>query len=86
VTAAETLEADHPKAATILYRVLLNDILDRAHSPAYGHAPRYLAKLEVLAAHEDASGKIEPHRTYRAKLAKKHARRSHFWSRVKDSK
>jgi hypothetical protein len=53
--AAKMLEANHPLAATILYRTLLNDILDRLRSPAYGHAARYLAKLEVLASHEDDS-------------------------------
>jgi hypothetical protein len=36
LAAAETLEPDHPLAATILYRALLDDILNRARSPAYG--------------------------------------------------
>jgi hypothetical protein len=82
--AAVMLEADHPLAATILCRALLNDILDRARSPAYGHAARYLAKLEELAAHDDTSGKIDPHELYRAMLAKKHGRKSGFWSLVKE--
>lgn len=47
--AVVALEADYPLAATILYRALINDILVRAKSPAYGHGARYLAKLSVLA-------------------------------------
>jgi hypothetical protein len=82
--AAESLEADHPEAATILYRALLGDILDRARSPAYGHAARYLAKLDALAAHQDATRTIDPHAAYRAALAKKHSRKAGFWSLVKE--
>ena len=83
LAAAQTLEHDHPAAATILFRALLDDILDRARSPAYGHAARYLAKLDALAAHKDAEGSIAPHQVYRAELAKKHGRKSGFWSLVK---
>jgi hypothetical protein len=79
--AAEALEPDHPVAATILYRVLLDDILDRARSPAYGHAARYLQKLDVLAVVECASP-VEAHQSYRAALLKKHGRKTGFWSLV----
>lgn len=47
VPAAESLEHDHPVAATVLYRALIDDILARDRSPAYGHAARYLAKLDA---------------------------------------
>jgi hypothetical protein len=86
VAAAETLEPNHPAAATILYRTLLDDILDRARSPAYGHAARYLQKLDALAGHEVAAVSIDPHSNYRAGLAKKHGRKSGFWSLVKAHK
>ncbi|MGH7248616.1 MAG: DUF6880 family protein, partial [Pseudomonadota bacterium] len=52
LAAAAQLEPDYPAAATILYRALLDDILDRARSPAYGHAARYLEKLDALAVHD----------------------------------
>jgi hypothetical protein len=81
--AAETLELDHPLAATILYRALLDDILGRARSPAYGHAARYLEKLDALAAHGDSASSIDPHHAYRAALSQKHGRKSGFWSLVK---
>jgi hypothetical protein len=83
LAAAETLEADHPVAATILYRTLLDDILNRARSPAYGHAARYLEKLDALAAHGDAASSIDAHHAYRAALSQKHWRKSGFWSLVK---
>ena len=55
LAAAETLEADHPVAATILYRALLDDILNRARSPAYGHAARYLKNSMRSRRMEDAA-------------------------------
>ena len=81
--AAEALEADHPGAATLLLRALLDDILDRGRSPAYGHAARYLAKLDALAAQTDHVAAEEPHEAYRNKLVKKHGRKSGFWALVK---
>ncbi len=86
LAAAETLEPDHPAAATILYRALLDDILDRARSPAYVHAARYLQKLEALAEHGVAANSIDPHPIYRAELAKQHGRKTGFWSLVKARK
>jgi hypothetical protein len=61
LAAAEILVAGHPVAATILYRALLDDILNLARSSAYGHAARYLEKLDALAAHGDAASSIDPH-------------------------
>jgi hypothetical protein len=83
VPAAEMLEPDHPTEATILYRALLDDILDRARSPAYGYGARYLAKLDALAPHVDAAVGIETHERYREALTKKHGRKWGFWSLVK---
>jgi hypothetical protein len=58
---AATLEQAHPLAATILYRVLLDDIPACARSKAFGRGARYLATLDRLALDADA--------TYRARLA-----------------
>uniref|UniRef100_UPI0040474444 DUF6880 family protein n=1 Tax=Yoonia sp. TaxID=2212373 RepID=UPI0040474444 len=44
---AKLLEHDSPLAATILYRALLDDILDRARSKAYSHGAKYLGKLTL---------------------------------------
>lgn len=83
---AGLLEHDHPLAATILYRALLDNILDRARSKAYGHGAKYLGKLDLLAGEADQihpSGMIN-HATYLAKLKTAHPRKSGFWARVGD--
>ena len=77
---AEMLEPDHPTEATILYRALLDDILDRARSPAYGYGARYLVKLDTMAAHVDDAAGIETHERYREALTKKHGRKWGFSS------
>ena len=52
---AALLEHDDPLAATVVYRKLLNNILDRARSKAYGHGAKYLGKLDLLTGEADPS-------------------------------
>jgi hypothetical protein len=84
---ADALQHDHPLAAVILYRALLDDILARARSKAYPHAARYLKTLDALAERSDAEaasfGGIASHADYRFGLQKAHGRKSGFWSLVK---
>lgn len=78
---AGLLEHEHPLASTILYRALLDDILDRARSKAYGHGAKYLGKLALLAGEADPirpSGMVD-HATYLARLKTAHPRKSGFW-------
>ncbi len=82
--AAEALEDVHPAAATVLYRALIDDILSRARSPAYGHAARYLARLDTLAEHVEMLPDLPDHAAYRAGLKRVHGRKSGFWSLVND--
>lgn len=82
--AAETLEPDHPLAATILYRVLLDQILASARAKAYPHAARYLANLDAMAGRISGDTTIPSHATYKAELQKKHGRKSGFWALVKN--
>lgn len=80
--AAEALEPDHPLAASVLYRALIDDILERGRSPAYGHGARHLMRLGELA-RELAPGDLTPsHAEYAAQLRKAHGRKSGFWSQV----
>lgn len=79
---ATALEADFPLAATVLYRVLLNAILARAKSPAYGHGARYLARLGELAGRFPEDAGQESHATYISGLKKTHGRKAGFWSLV----
>ncbi len=83
---AGLLEHDQPLAATILYRALLDSILDRARFKAYGHGAKYLGKLVLLAQEADAMrpGTMTDHATFLAKLKKTHPRKSGFWARVVD--
>ena len=85
VPAAETLEHDHPEAATVLYRALVNDILARARSPAYGHAARYLAKLDALSTGDLVPYGLIDHQAYRATLRRAHGRKSGFWNMVAEA-
>ena len=82
VPAAEALEHDHPAAATILYRALIDDILARARSPAYGHAARYLSRLDQMSVGEAAAAGLSDHQAYRAELRRTHGRKSGFWNMV----
>ncbi len=78
--AADALAPDHPLAASLLYRVLIDDILERARSNAYGHAARDLAKLKALA-DEMEPGSLEPdHASYVAGLRRAHGRKYGFWA------
>ncbi|WP_342152180.1 DUF6880 family protein [Methylorubrum sp. SB2] len=80
--AADALAPDHPLAASLLYRALIDDILERARSNAYGHAARDLAKLGMLA-EEVEPGDLEPdHDAYVAALRKTHGRKYGFWQLV----
>lgn len=85
---ADALRHEHPTAATILYRRLLDSILARARSKAYGHGARYLATLHSIApaAETDPArpADLEPHAAYLAGLKAAHARRAAFWSGVKE--
>lgn len=84
---AATMEHEHPVAATILYRALLDDILARARSKAYAHGAKYLAKLALLSADADAGrpSKMDDHATYLTGLKQAHARKAAFWTLVDGS-
>lgn len=80
--AAEELEAAQPAAAAVLYRALIDDILLRARSTAYGHAARYLARLEALPLASETAPDLPDHATYRGDLLKAHGRKAAFWALV----
>ncbi|GJD82487.1 DUF6880 family protein [Methylobacterium haplocladii] len=82
--AAEALEHDHPLAASLLHRALLDDILDRSRHRAYGHGARHLAALEDLAARLEPGDLTPGHAAYEASLRKAHRRKSGFWDYVDD--
>lgn len=81
---ARLLEHEYPLAATIIYRALLDDILDRARSKAYSHGAKYLKQLDLLAGDADKTrpSGLADHATYLAGLKKTHPRKTGFWGRV----
>ena len=74
------MEGGHPAAAVVLYRALIDDILGRGNSAAYGHGARYLAKLSDLA----NAGDAQDHASYLTGLKMAHGRKYGFWSAVED--
>jgi hypothetical protein len=87
---AQALEHEYPLAATVIYRALIDDILARARSKAYGHAARCLAKLVALAKDPDIGALptketgISDHAAYVLSLRNAHGRKFGFWSLVKN--
>ena len=82
--AAQALEEADPLAASVLYRALLADILDRARSKAYGHGARHLARLDALAGRIGNWDGLTDHAAWRAAIEKSHTRKSGFWARVEE--
>jgi hypothetical protein len=80
--AAEAFEADYPAAATALYRALLDRIISRGLSEAYGYGADYLARLTALAKRPRGNDGLISHAAYVAELRKQHIRRHGFWDRI----
>ncbi len=80
--AADTLEADHPLAATVLRRAMIQDTLDGAKSKRYRHAARHLSECQASDAAISDYGDIPAHDMFVATLRDKHSRKHRFWSLV----
>lgn len=79
---AKSTEDDYPLMATILWRALLNPILDRGASKAYRHAADYLSALRRLAERVEDYRGLPTHAEYEAQLRERHARKTGFWRQV----
>lgn len=82
--AADALSADHPVAATLLYRVLLKDILDRSASAAYTHAATYLAAMYAMKDRLPAELPFVAHDSLMDEVRRKHRYKYAFWEHVPD--
>jgi len=72
-------------AATMIWRALLDAILTRGYSKAYGHAARYLRELRETASQiEDFHGH-PTHADYERSLRIAHGRKASFWQRLSDA-
>lgn len=66
-------------AAYVIYRALLESILDRKFYKAYPHAAKYLKKLDHLAAEIEDWQDLGEHGMYHVWLNQVHGKKSSFW-------
>lgn len=82
--AARALEGNHPLAAVLLRRAMINDTLDRAKSTRYRHAARHLAECQSLDSAIPDYAELGDHAAFLASLQDKHRRKEGFWGRVRE--
>jgi hypothetical protein len=80
--AAEALEEKFPEAAALLYRRLVESVLERGSSKQYQYAARDLLSCARLAPHLPVPGSIEGHAEFVARLQKAHGRKYGFWGLI----
>ncbi len=66
-------------AASVIYRALLESILDRKYYKAYVHAAKYLRKLDTLALEIEDWEDLGEHGMYHGWLHQVHGKKSSFW-------
>ena len=64
----------------------LQGILDRAYVRAYGHAARYLARLDEIAAGGAELHPLRSHEDFAAEIRRRHGRKPAFWAYVNGSR
>lgn len=82
VPAAEALSPAHPRAATRLYRLMIDSVLERAAFKAYPHAAGHLAACAELAPRLAGDQTLPSHAAYLATLRARHPRKAGFWTLV----
>ncbi len=77
---AKAMEAEgRYLAASMIYRALLDSILDRKYYKAYSHAAKYLRKLDNLAMDTDDWQDLGEHHEYFDWLNRVHGKKTSFW-------
>jgi len=66
---------------SVLYRALLDSILDKKRYKAYGIGVRYLKKLDTHAEKISDWGRFEEHTSFVERLRREHGRKSSFWEK-----
>lgn len=82
--AARKLEGEHPLAATVLRRAMIDDTLERAKSGRYRHAARHLLECQSLDRDINDYDSFETHASFVARIRTKHSRKTGFWARVSE--
>jgi hypothetical protein len=78
--AADALHAQHPLAATVLRRAMIDFALDNARAKRYRHAARHLLECEGLATAIGDFAEFDTHEEYLARLRERHGRKTAFWA------
>ena len=81
--AADLLQNTDPIAATILYRKMLEPVLDQTKSKYYNHAAKDLVACGVLNSKIANWGTLQNHDEYLKIIETKHKRKASFWSEYK---
>lgn len=82
--AAEALAERYPAAATLLHRVLAEDVLRRASSRQYTYAVRDVRSCASLAPLLPMEPDLESHEMFLARLRREHGRKAGFWTLLED--
>ncbi len=82
--AVSSLASDHPLAATLALRALMDFTLGNARSTRYGHAARQLLECTGLAQRIGDYRGFHSHDEYLANLLETHDRKTKFWGLVGD--
>jgi hypothetical protein len=72
-------------AAALIWRALIEAILNRGYAKAYGHAARYLLELRAIAASIADYRGHPSHASYESALRLAHGRKASFWGRLSSS-
>lgn len=78
--AADVLADQQPLASTVLYRVLVSDIVKRSLTDFYPLAARYVGELVRLVGKLPADTPIRSHGTFMEELRLLHPRKTQFWA------
>lgn len=81
-TAADALEAEHPLAATLMRRAMVQDTLDGGKSKRYRHAARHLAECQSCDSAIEDYGNFPTHMQFLETLKQEHSRKHGFWRLV----
>ena len=79
-SAADALSADHPLAATMVLRAMIEAILRRGWAKYYKRAARCLLDCAGLSSRIQDYGVYESHEAFEARLRRDHGRKESFWS------
>ncbi|MFS3137665.1 DUF6880 family protein [Gluconacetobacter sacchari] len=80
--AADRLSESYPDEATLLYRLLVEAVLDKALSRYYPYAAKDLASCRLLAPMLTTADEMETHEAFVTRLKTQHKRKLGFWTLV----